>query len=381
MDNHDGWWRVLDANFNRCGEGLRVIEDWARFVANHVKLTQELKSLRHDLHNLATKWPVTARLQARDSKHDVGLSVQTEGEYTRDDAGAVLQANCFRVQQSLRSLEETSKLLRLGTERELELLRYRAYDIQKQVLLIQLAGQNSSSANPGRQLLISEDAETWTKKDAALRRELLNKATIYVLADGGQNFESYQAHIRQLIDAQVDVIQLRDKQLSDRQLWEYACWSVRELSNTSVLFIVNDRPDIAIASGADGVHVGQDELPVHQVRRLVGWDRLVGVSTHSIEQIQAAQKTTADYLGIGPVFTSSTKSFQEYKGLELLKSSSPVLERPAFAIGGIDLQNIKSVAATSIGRVAVQHALRPGQPLKDCCEALRRSLNSTGAGY
>jgi thiamine-phosphate pyrophosphorylase len=126
---------------------------------------------------------------------------------------------------------------------------------------------------------------------------------------------------------------------------------------TGALFIMNDRPDIALLADADGVHVGQDELPVADVRQLVGPDRLIGVSTHSLEQARQAVADGADYIGVGPTFPSTTKQFAGYPGLELVRQVSREVTLPAFAIGGITAENVPQVLAAGCRRIAVSHAI------------------------
>jgi thiamine-phosphate pyrophosphorylase len=160
-----------------------------------------------------------------------------------------------------------------------------------------------------------------------------------------------------IIQAGVDVVQLRDKRLSDRELLERARLLRRLTAKSRTLFIVNDRPDIAAISEADGVHVGQDELTVKDARRVLSPAQWVGVSTHDLQQAQAAVRDGADYLGCGPTFPSGTKSFDHFPGLEFLRQVATQIGLPAFAIGGIDAVNINDVLATGISRVAASGAI------------------------
>ena len=205
----------------------------------------------------------------------------------------------------------------------------------------------------------------------ALRADaVFNSVSIYVLIDGCQWSETCSAKesevaverwrdtklaktVQALVGAEVDFVQLRDKALSDRQLVA-AGRVIAELTRDSqTQFVMNDRADIAVACGADGVHVGQDELSVADARRIIGPEKLIGVSTHSLTQAQAAVLEGADYIGVGPVFASQTKSFSQQVGTELVKEICDELSLPAFAIGGIDLTNADQVSAAGCGRVAV----------------------------
>src|SRR4029077_19302983 len=128
-------------------------------------------------------------------------------------------------------------------------------------------------------------------------------------------------------------------------------------NRTGALFIMNDRPDLAVLTNADGVHVGQEELSVREARRIVGPSRLVGVSTHTIEQARQAVLDGADYIGVGPVFSSTTKSFVQLAGLEYVSQVAAEITLPAYAIGGIGGENIDEVLAAGASRVAVSGAI------------------------
>ena len=185
------------------------------------------------------------------------------------------------------------------------------------------------------------------------RSQLLDNSRLYVLTDGKSSASEFEFFVESLVNAGVDVLQLRDKQLDDRELLERAHAIRRVTRETNTLFIMNDRPDLALLSDADGVHVGQSELGVQDVRRIVGNERLIGVSTHSIEQARQAVTDEADYIGCGPTFPSTTKRFEDFPGLRFLKQVSREINIPAFAIGGISDENLDSVLETEIGRVAL----------------------------
>ena len=356
-DNEHGWWRVLDANFNRCGEGLRVIEDWSRFVANLPEVSRLAKELRHSLHELSANWSLSARMAARDVPADVGRTIKTESETQRPDDTSFLQANFYRVQQSLRVLEETSKRLQFSTAPALEQLRYRSYELQQR--LLQQVALRAGAVEP-KALTADGGEQTRGEKSLTQRRSLLANAQVYALIDSSGGWSAFQQQVQRLVECGVEIIQFRDKRLPDRELWAYCAWAAEHLAPTPVLFIVNDRPDIAAAVRADGVHVGQSELPVAVARQILGPDRLIGLSTHDLEQVIAAHQTSANYLGLGPVFPSQTKGFSEFAGLETLRQCLPALELPTFAIGGIDTTNVAQVYGTGMSRIAVQGALGPG---------------------
>jgi len=341
--------RVLDAAANRAREGLRVVEDYVRFVLDDPHLTARLKGLRHDLAAALEKTPVRARLAARDTQADVGTAISTPSEQRRADLAQVVTANFVRLQEAMRSLEEFGKLLDPAIAAAIEALRYRAYTLHRAVAI------TSHSL------------------------DRLAKARLYVLVDGRSTPEEFRRLVGGLTEVGVHLIQLRDKGLDDRRLLERARL-LRDLTRgTRTLAIINDRADLAALSHADGVHVGQEELSVKDARSIVGPDALVGVSTHSIQQARQAVLDGADYIGVGPTFPSATKQFQEFPGLELLRAVAAEIRLPAFAIGGVTQENVSAVLDTGIRRVAVSGAIVSAEDPKEAARKLLAVLEHADA--
>lgn len=319
--------RVVDANVNRLREALRVVEDYARLACGDAGLARELKDLRHRLKELIALLPVEAMMAARDTPGDVGTRISASDEYARPSLPAVAVANLRRAQEAARVLEEFSKLESGQAARGFEKLRYQLYTIEKALI--------------------------WGS--AARRR--IEAASLYWLADPDQMDQSFDWALERALAGGVQVVQLRDKSSRDRELLALAR-QVREWTRRrDVLFIMNDRPDIAALAGADGVHVGQEELSVADVRRIVGPDMLVGVSTHSIEQARRAIRDGADYIGVGPVFPSRTKSFESFAGLDFVQQVAAEISLPAFAIGGVDMANLPRVLKAGLHRIAIGAAI------------------------
>ena len=155
-----------------------------------------------------------------------------------------------------------------------------------------------------------------------------------------------------MISAGVAIIQLRDKRLDDRELLARGRLLAALIGEAPpparTLWIMNDRPDLAALAGSGGVHLGQEDVAVKDARRIVRPDRLVGVSTHSLEQARQAVLDGADYIGVGPTFPSETKQFDRLPGLELLRAVAAEIRLPAFAIGGISPQNLPQVLAARL---------------------------------
>lgn len=319
--------RILDANANRVRESLRVLEDYARFAHGDRELCARVKECRHQLGEALSYFVPNRLLSARDTSHDVGIAVSAANQYRRENMAAVIAANCKRAQESLRTLEEYSKIESPLSARQFESIRYCVYDIER--LIRRLPPQ----------------------------RDLLDGATLYWLADPAACVKSIDWMIDRAAQGGVQAIQLRDTTSPDGELLERAA-RIRKLTRErGLLFIVNNRPDIARLVHADGVHIGQLDLPLAAARRVVGPDMMIGVSTHDMDQARRAVAGGADYLGIGPVFASQTKSFHELAGLEFVAEAARGMSIPAFCIGGIEPENVAAVLAAGATRIAVSHCL------------------------
>jgi thiamine-phosphate pyrophosphorylase len=214
----------------------------------------------------------------------------------------------------------------------------------------------------------------------AWRRARLARAHLYLVIESEVGDRPADAVVAPALEGGVDLVQLREKAAPDRALVE-AGRRLRALCHShGALLIVNDRADLALACGADGVHVGQEDDPPDGVREVVGPDLLIGVSTHSPEQITAARETAADYLGVGPVFATATKPGVRPVGLELVRHAAAHAGRPFFAIGGIDAGNAREVAGAGAERIAVVRAIRDAQDPRLAAAGLRAALTLEGAG-
>jgi thiamine-phosphate pyrophosphorylase len=198
--------------------------------------------------------------------------------------------------------------------------------------------------------------------DGENRRARLAAARLYLVCDCMPEHDPDE-FLGAVISGGVDVVQLREKQLADDFLTEAAGVMADICQTHGALFILNDRPDIAALVGADGVHVGQDDMSVADAREIVGADMLVGLSTHSAGEIDAATATAADgtphvdYIGVGPVYATPTKPGRAAVGLELVSYASAHAHVPFFAIGGIDSEHLLEVLDAGAGGVCVLRAI------------------------
>jgi thiamine-phosphate pyrophosphorylase len=211
------------------------------------------------------------------------------------------------------------------------------------------------------------------------RRERLWRARLYFVTDVRPGLEELLAAA---LAGGVDMVQLRDKSASDDELVRAAAVFRRLCDEQDALFWLNDRPDLVAACGADGVHVGQDDMPVAEARAAAGADVLVGLSTHSGAQLDAALAAgEPDQLSVGPVWETPTKEGRPAAGLDYVRYAARVAgERPWFAIGGIDLGNVREVIAAGASRVVVVRAIRDADDPRAAAAALRSALEEAEVG-
>jgi len=320
--------RIIDANLNRIGEGLRLLEDLARLILNDATLSQQLKTMRHGI--LERDWPFNQQLlQARDSEGDVGINIEApEGE--KRELTTMVVANSRRVQESLRTIEELAKLpdVKLDPEK-FKQARFDLYTIE-QNLLSKLLRQDKVKRLPGLYLIIDTQA-------------LKERSHVDVAS--------------QAIRGGAKVIQLRDKVQSKKELLPIAEQLKKLCAEHDVLFIMNDHFDLALAVDADGLHLGQDDLPIKVARKLLPIDKILGRSTRTVDQAVAAETEGADYIAVGSMYPTPTKETAQVVGPERLRQVRQAVTLPLVAIGGINKDNAAEVLAAGADSLAVIRAV------------------------
>ena len=328
-------YRILDANFNRAREALRVGEDCGRFVLNDPAVTAMAKNLRSDLREIFTAMPVEELVVSRDAPGDVGTVLSSPTELTRKDIPAVVTAACKRLTEALRTLEEYSKFVSPEHTQRFERMRYDSYTLEQRLLGRLWGGRRF--ADVGLYMLVS------SKMIADNRRSVLDT-------------------VRGAIAGGVQAVQLREKpgDTCDAVTLAIAA-ELRELTDEmGKILIINDRPDIAAIVGADGVHLGQHDLPIAEARRLLRPGAIVGRSTHNIAQARTAVQEGADYVALGPVFETDTKDAGPLAGLDLLKQATEdpaVSTAPLVAIGGINASNAAQIIEAGVSCLAICGAI------------------------
>jgi thiamine-phosphate pyrophosphorylase len=218
-----------------------------------------------------------------------------------------------------------------------------------------------------------------------LRRERLRTARLYFVCDARPHGADPEPLLRAALGGGVDIVQLREKQLGRAEIERAAATFRRMADNYSALFIVNDDPDLARICDADGVHVGQDDASVEDARAALGGDAIVGQSTHSEEQIAAAEGRDIDYFAVGPVWETPTKPGRPAVGLQLVTHAAErgraagADTKPFFAIGGIGPLNAGEVVAAGAKRMCVVRAIRDAPHPEVAAEALRRAFDAEGS--
>jgi thiamine-phosphate pyrophosphorylase len=203
-----------------------------------------------------------------------------------------------------------------------------------------------------------------------LRRQRLRWARLYFVCDSLPHGNDPEALLNATMAAGAGMIELRDRD-QPRAVVERSGRTFRRLANTySALFIVNDDPHLAMELGADGVHVGQDDIDPAEARRIMGPDAIIGLSTHSREQIDAAASKPVDYISVGPIWETPTKEGRPATGLELIRAAAEIAPMPWFAIGGIDPGNVDEVVAAGAERISVIRAIRDADDPRTATAAL-----------
>jgi thiamine-phosphate pyrophosphorylase len=337
--------RIIDANLNRIGEGLRVLEEAARFVLDDDSLSEKLKGLRHQLSmrdiNIKTRL-----LAARNSANDVGENIITDFQKSKHGLSETVIANSRRVEESLRVMEEMAKVKGIVLDAQVyQDARFKLYDIEKD-LLGRLSRRDLAERIKGLYVVIDTDC---------LKDRNLLEITAQVLAGG------------------VKLIQLRDKKNAKRELLELALGIKKLCVENDALLIINDHLDIALACDADGLHVGQQDLPVQVARMLLPIDKLIGCLAN-VEEAKKAKEEGADYLGYGAVYATSTKPECPVMGLKGLEEIKKAVGLPMVAIGGINIGNVEELFAGGADAVAVISAVvlaeSPWQAARDMIERI-----------
>ena len=343
--------RIIDANANRVREALRVLEEAARFVLESESLADRLKRLRHDfVQALPSGLDLVAH---RDTPGDVGTGLSTAAEQSRQTMGDVIAAAGSRLSEALRVIEEYSKLDELGPgfgelARVAEQTRYHGYELTQ---WLQLAATDGRSPQWRMCLLLTHSLCT---------------------------HHDWKSVLEQALDNGVDCVQVREKEMDSGPLLEHIRAVIKSVDGRAHV-IVNDRPDLALLAGADGVHMGQTDVNPLDARRLLGEHAIIGVSTSNLEQAKAAKASGANYCGVGPMFPTTTKHKLTLAGPGYLREYLGWNGLPHLAIGGITPDNVGELVAVGCRGIAVSSAICSSKEPAVAAKQLFGPLNNAAA--
>ncbi len=349
-------YRILDANFNRAREALRVAEDCGRFALNDPAVTAMAKNLRSDLKEILTAMPAEQFIISRDTPGDIGTELSSPTEMKREGLGDVAIAACKRLTEALRTIEEYSKFVSPESVLKIERMRYNGYTLEQRL----------------------------TEK--LLARPRFKNVRLYALItskmlclDGGPRTGCVRDSAREALAGGADVIQLREKGIHDAEFLALAAELRKLTDEMGKLLIINDRADIAAMVGADGVHLGQHDLPIAETKRLLRPGAIVGRSTHTVAQARAAMLEGADYIGVGPMYETQTKISAEtgpLVGPDLIRQLKDQISIPMVAIGGINVDNVGEVISAGAQCVAVCSSICSADDPKAAAAAFKKRINA-----
>jgi thiamine-phosphate pyrophosphorylase len=339
-------YRIIDANFNRAREAARVIEEFCRFALNSESLTAQAKKLRHELCDYINKLDTALLIAARDTLGDVGTGQTVANQLQRNTIYDCLTAGCKRLTEALRAIAEVTQTINPSVAKTIERLRYDAYTLEKDIFLF------SNTV------------------------EKFKHVRLYVIVTSNSLTE-VRSLTKRCIAGMADCIQLRAKNINDDVFLALAGEFVSLCKKAGVISIINDRIDIAVAVGADGVHLGQNDLSVTQARKLELTPLIIGKSTHSLDQLHNACKENPTYVAIGPVFTTDTKPNVPAVGLNYVKNALEILADTGIchvAIGGINSSNVERVLRAGATTIAACSAVTAESDPAESCRVLKEKI-------
>ena len=339
-------YRIIDANFNRAREALRVMEEYCRFALNSGALSERAKGLRHELCAAVGRLDPGRLMAGRDTLGDVGVGRKVEEQLGRATVKDCFVAAAKRLTEALRALAEMAQIEDKAVADAVERLRYEAYTLEKDIVLF------------------SEPVEKF------------HRVRLYVILTSSLPAEVLSLASRCAAGG-ADCIQLRAKDIPDDRRFALAVEFVEICREMGALSIINDRADVAAAAGADGVHLGQNDLPVEQVRRLQLSPLIIGKSTHSLQELEAACPSLPSYVSLGPAFPTPTKPGLEIAGPDYIRQGLEKLAGTGIshvAIGGITLDNVEQVTGAGAQRVAVCSTVTKASDPAQACRRLKERI-------
>jgi thiamine-phosphate pyrophosphorylase len=335
-------YQIIDANLDRAREGLRVLEDWARFCLGKNDIVSRIKNFRQIL----GKNHLEVYKQSRNFIDDQCKGLTHQEQINRRSPNQIISSNAGRVQEALRVIEEFSRLHNYELSKVASEIRYEIYTLE--IDLLSLSKLKKSE-------------------------KILKENSLYVITEQKENLLEI---IEKILIAGVKIIQHRFKSGTDKDNLQEAIQIKNLCKSYNSLFIINDRVDIALASNADGVHLGQDDLDLKTARELLGYSKIIGVSANNEIDISNALRDGCNYIGIGPVFETTTKKDKKPLGIDKIKTLTKDLNIPWFAIGGVKTNNISYLKDNGFKKVAlVSQIMNSKDPKEDAIIILKELIH------
>ena len=334
--------QIIDANLDRAREGLRVLEDWARYGLGQSAIVKKLKNFRQILGSHHLDYYKNARNYTKDKCNGLNHPEQFKRVYIKN----IISSNSGRIQEALRVLEEFSRNNNYELSKAAASIRYEMYSVEIELM-------NAKCNKNLSEKLLENNLYLITNEKPDLIKDIKN------LLIGG-----------------VKIIQHRFKDTNDKNNLNTAKTIKKLCKDNGAIFIVNDRVDIALACDADGVHLGQNDLNLVSARKILGFSKIIGISANNEQGIKNAIEQGCDYLGIGPVFETNTKKTKQPLGIDNLKKLTKDVNIPWYAIGGIKNENIPLLKSNGINKVAIISEIMNDENPKNKATIILKSLTN-----
>jgi len=339
-------YRIIDANFNRAREGLRIAEEFCRFALNNEALSSRCKQTRHKLSSAVSRLDIQRLVAARDTENDIGCGMKITDQMKRGGFEDCVTAGFARTTEALRVLAEAAATIDTALAGIFEQLRYDCYVLEKDISLF---------------------------SSCTLR---FAKVRLYGIITA-ESCQDVLTVAKAVAENGADCLQLRAKKMTDAGFFALAKSFVELCKHHNIISIINDRVDIAIAAQADGIHLGQDDLPLAEVRKCQLTPLITGISTHSMDELTKAIEQMPHYVGLGSVFSTDTKQQVKVAGLEYIARAIQFLkDKPvqAVAVGGINLETIEKVLQAGAKRIAVSSCICKAENPGQVCRKLKQKM-------
>ncbi|MBN1786788.1 MAG: thiamine phosphate synthase [Sedimentisphaerales bacterium] len=338
--------RIIDANFNRAREGLRIAEEFCRFGLNNEALSSRCKEIRHKLSKTVNQLGSEQLITSRDTENDIGCGIEVAGQMRRDSFEDCVTAGFARSSEALRVLAEAGATIEAKIAESFEKMRYDCYVLEKDIAMSGFTALKFA------------------------------KVRLYgiITAEGCPDVS---ALIKACAKGGVDCLQLRAKKMTDAKFFSLAQEFVDLCKHHNVISIINDRVDIAVAAEADGIHLGQEDIPLEKTGKCQIKPLITGVSTHSMAELKKAVEKGPCYVGLGSVFATNTKEGVGVCGVEYIcKAIEFLKDKPveAVAIGGINEENIDEVLKAGAKKVAVSSCICKAKDPAEVCKKLKDKI-------